>query len=86
MPERDIAAEVLKGLQEVREHQAGKRTLREWRVEATPLSELAPEVVERIRQNFEDPAAAVPEFGPVLADHQSAPDGIGQNRELSVED
>ena len=37
MAERNIAAEVLAGLHEVREHRAGKRTLRTTRVEAKPL-------------------------------------------------
>ena len=38
MAERDVAAEVLRGLQEVREHRAGKRVLRETRIEPTPGS------------------------------------------------
>lgn len=37
MGERNIAAEVLKGLHEVREHLAGKGILREAHVEAKPL-------------------------------------------------
>ena len=36
MAERDIAAEVLQGLREVKEYRAGKRTLRTTRVEANP--------------------------------------------------
>lgn len=34
MRERDIVAEVLDGLREIREHRAGKKTLRATRVEA----------------------------------------------------
>ena len=37
MTERNIAAEVLDGLREVREHRAGKRTLKTVRVEPRPL-------------------------------------------------
>ena len=37
MAERDIAAEVLQGLREVKEYRAGTRTLRTTRVEAKPL-------------------------------------------------
>ena len=33
MTERDVAAEVIKGLQEVREHRSGRRKLRETPVE-----------------------------------------------------
>lgn len=53
MTERNVAAEVIKGLQEVREHRAGRRKLRETRVEATPLSDLSPEMIARIRENLE---------------------------------
>ena len=55
MAERDVAAEILKGLQEVREHRAGARALRETRIEATPLPELHSEMIERIRENLEGP-------------------------------
>ena len=47
MTERNIAAEILEGLVEVREHRAGKRTLNTARVEARPLPELTPEVIRR---------------------------------------
>ena len=40
MAERDIAAEVLQGLREVKEYRAGKRTLRTTRVEAKPCRDL----------------------------------------------
>ena len=53
MTDRDVAAEVIKGLQEVREHRAGKRKLRETLITATPLSELDAEMIERIRENLE---------------------------------
>ena len=53
MGERDIAAEVLKGLREVREHRAGKRTLRTFRVEANPLPGLTPEMIRSTREELE---------------------------------
>ena len=65
MPERDVAAEVLRGLQEVREHRAGKCVLRETRVEPTPLSELDPGMAERIRECLEDAEDAVSHRSPV---------------------
>lgn len=40
MGERDITAEVLEGLHEIREHRAGKRTLRVTRVEVKSVAEL----------------------------------------------
>ncbi len=52
MAERDIVAEVIKGLEEVQEHRAGKRRLRETLIEATPLSQLDPEMNERIREHL----------------------------------
>ena len=54
MTERNIAAEVLRGLREVRDHRAGKSApLRQTRVEPTPISALTPEMVERIREDFD---------------------------------
>ena len=53
MAERDIVAEVLKGLREVREHRAGKRTLRTLRVEANPLPGLTPEMIRSTREELE---------------------------------
>ena len=53
MTERDIASEVLDGLREIREHRAGKRTLRTVRVEARPLPELTPEAIRRIRESLD---------------------------------
>ena len=53
MTERDIVAEVLDGLQEIREHRAGKRTLRTVRVEPRPLPELTPDEIRRIRENLD---------------------------------
>ena len=50
MTERDIAAEVLQGLHEVREHRTGKRTLRETRIAPTPIPELNPGMAARIRR------------------------------------
>lgn len=48
MGERNIAAEVLKGLREIREHCAGKRTLHMIRVQAEPLASLTPGRIARI--------------------------------------
>ena len=53
MTERNLAAEVLQGLVEVREHRAGKRTLKTVRVEARPLPELTPEVIRAIRARLD---------------------------------
>ena len=52
MAGRDIAAEVLKGLREVREHRAGKRTLRTFRVEANPLPGITPELIRSTREEL----------------------------------
>ena len=49
MTERNIAAEVLDGLREVREHRAGKRTLKTVRVEPRALPQLTPEAILGIR-------------------------------------
>ena len=65
MPERDVAAEVLRGLQEVREHRAGKRVLHETRVEPTPLPELDLGMAERIRECLEDVEDEVSHGSPV---------------------
>ena len=53
MAERNIVAEVLKGLREVQEYRAGTRTLRTTRVEATPLPELTPEQIKGIREEID---------------------------------
>ena len=53
MTERNIAAEVLAGLHEVREHRAGKRTLRTTQVEAKPLPGLTPDMIKRIREELD---------------------------------
>ena len=53
MTERDIASEVLDGLREIREHRAGKRTLRTVRVEARPLPELTPGAIRRTRESLD---------------------------------
>ncbi len=74
MPEPDVAAEVLRGLQEVREHRAGKRVLREIRVEPTPLPELDPGMAERIRECLEDAEDAVSHRSQVSATGESGRD------------
>ncbi|WP_419163654.1 helix-turn-helix domain-containing protein [Candidatus Palauibacter sp.] len=51
MAERDIAAEVLEGLREVRDHRAGKLTLRTTRV-PRPLPRLSPETIRGIRDEL----------------------------------
>ena len=53
MAERNIASEVLRGLHEVQEHRAGKRTLRTTRVEARPLPELTPSEIKQIRKDID---------------------------------
>ncbi len=70
MPERNIAVEVLKGLQEVREHRAGKRTLRETRIEAPPLPKPTPtpKTVERTRARSEDVKTVIRAKKPVFRD------------------
>ena len=79
MTERDIAAEVLRGLREVREHRAGKRTLRETRIEATPISELNPEIVDTIRQHLEGPESAVSRLLRESDTCEPDPDVVGEN-------
>lgn len=53
MAERDIAAEVLQGLREVRDHRSGKRTLRTTRVETKPLPGLTPAMIKQIREDLD---------------------------------
>ncbi len=53
MTERNIAAEVLDGLREIREHREGKRTLRTVHVESRPLPQLTPDAIRRIRENLD---------------------------------
>ena len=53
MTERNIAAEVLEGLREVREHRTGKRTLKTVRVEAQPLPRLTPEAIRGFRDRLD---------------------------------
>ena len=52
MTERNIAAEVLEGLREIREHRAGKRTLKTVRVEPRPLPKLTPEFIRSVRDRL----------------------------------
>ena len=84
MTERDVVAEVLKGLREVREHRAGKRTLRETRIEAAPLPELDSEMVERIRENRECSGEAGSHQLRVPVAHESAPDDSGENGKFDI--
>lgn len=53
MAERNIAAEVLKGLREIQEHRVGKITLRTTQVEAKPLPELTPEMIRGVREGLD---------------------------------
>ena len=53
MTERNIAAEVLDGLREIREHRAGKRTLKSVRVKTRPLPKLTPEAIRGIRSHLD---------------------------------
>ena len=77
MSERDIVAEVLDGLHEIREHRAGKRALRETRVEAKPLAELAPGIVERIRENLDGSESRFPGVREPVS--ESVDSGSGEN-------
>ena len=83
MPERNIAAEVLRGLQEVREHRSGTRALRETRIETTSLRELGPETIERIRENLEDSEAVLDRL--LGAAKDSVPAVRGGNGKLDIE-
>lgn len=53
MTERNIAAEVLEGLREVRDHRAGKRTLKTVRFEPRPLPEFTPEAIRGVRTRLD---------------------------------
>ena len=53
MTERNISAEILDGRREIREHRAGRRTLRTTRVEPRPLPELTPEAIRGIRAGLD---------------------------------
>lgn len=86
MPERDVAAEVLRGLQEVREHRAGKRVLREIRIEPTPLPELDPGMAERIRECLEDAEDAVSHGSPVSTTGESSRDSGRGHGNLDTEE
>lgn len=50
MTERNIAAEVLDALREVREHRTGTCTLKTVRVEPRPLPELTPDAIHGTRR------------------------------------
>lgn len=85
MTERDIAAEVLRGLQEIREHRAGKRILHEARTDPTPISELNPEMVDRIRESLDPPDSAVSHLSQESVTCDSGPEGRGENGALDME-
>ena len=53
MTERNIVTEVLDGLREIREHRAGKRTLRTVQIEPRPLPELTPDAIRSIREGLD---------------------------------
>ncbi len=53
MTERNIAAEVLEGLRELREHRAGRRTLKTVHVEPRPLPALTPEAIRAVREHLD---------------------------------
>ena len=74
MADHDVAAEVLEGLQEVQKHRSGSCALREVRIKAAPLSELTPEMVERIRKNIDRPEEADAHSLPVPLARESALD------------
>ncbi len=85
MTERDVAAEVLRGLQEVREHRAGERTLRETRIEPTPISDLDPELAARIRENLDGSEDAVSQPLREPAACEPEPDRGAESSKLDVE-
>ena len=53
MTERNIATEVLDGLREVREHRAGRHTLRTVQVEPRPLPKLTPDAIRGVRDRLD---------------------------------
>ena len=53
MIERNIAAEVLEGLREIREHRAGRRTLKTVHVEPRPLPDLTPDAIRGVREQLD---------------------------------
>ena len=63
MTERDIAAEVLDGLREIRDHRTGRRTLRTTRVEPRPPVELTPDAIRRVRAEID---VSLPVFARML--------------------
>ena len=85
MTERDIAAEILRGLQEVREHRTGKRALREARIEPTPIPELNPGMVDRIRESLERPDSPVSHLLQESVAHESSPDVSADDSALDIE-
>ena len=85
MTDRDVAAEVLKGLKEVREHRAGKRTLRETMIDATSLPELDPDMIQRIRENLEESGEAISQLLRVPTSRDSAPDLHRQNGKFTID-
>ena len=53
MTERNIVAEVLEGLREVRDHCAGRRTLKTVRVEPRPFQQFTPEAIRGSRDRLD---------------------------------
>ena len=95
MTERNIAAEVLEGLREIRDHRAGKHTLKTVRVEPRPLPELTPEAIRSVdralpsggrSRGFESLRARNPHWGPFRAQDRgriglsSAPEALSRQR------
>ena len=52
-PERDIAAEALEGLREIRERDAGRQNLRITREEPSPRPELTPDAIRAVRAEID---------------------------------
>lgn len=82
MTERNIAAEVLTGLKEVREQRAGKLALRQIRTDMTSLPELDPNVIRRIRANFGELAETNSQPSSVSRD--SSPDLGSENGNFTI--
>ncbi|HAK33425.1 MAG TPA: transcriptional regulator [Pantoea sp.] len=52
MAERDIFSELMAGMQELKDHQEGKITLKSYKVEKRAPATIAPEELRRVRENL----------------------------------
>ena len=72
MTERNIAAEVLEGLRETREHRAGRHTLKTVHVEPRPLPELTPQAIRGVREHLDVSRAVFATHDPRPHPHRRA--------------